>query len=653
MNCFSDKQILDAITSDMDDIIYIDNASDTYTVEKSDSKLKDILKEEGTTDYLFKALFFSKHEHYGEVIEGYYSFFDKSVFLRDKHKGTLAIHTRDDSFDYFFNILRINETQSILMLSSAESIAAEEKDGIEQLDTIKESYLFTMTIDLKKQVCINSYMPEFGLDERDFSVIPFPEWRKTISGMFSETDRLLFFRMTEPENIINTLEEKAEYHMDVQMKNLSGAWRWVRLSMRRVKNFSRENPKVVYTVTDLTEDMAQLLKQENIVKAVEEKNQKLVESDKKRMMFFSSLSHEIRTPINSILGMIEVIIRESSEENIRSYASDINDAGKILLSLVNDILDYSKIEAGKMDILPVEYNIEKLVASVSRLITPRTQEKALEFETIVDDDVPRVLFGDEIRISQILINLLSNSVKYTDKGKVTLRVKKGFSGSNKTGILFEVIDTGIGITEEEKEKLFDEFTRFDLEHNRNVEGTGLGLAIVKGLVNQMSGRINVTSAPGEGSTFAVMIPQKVVDEKGNDTGSVSSKTSTRERKNYSDKKILVVDDTKMNLKVFSALIAPYKAQVTCVESGQEAIEAVQKAKFDLIFLDHMMPQMDGIETLGHLRKIEGYEDTTIVSLTGNYSPTAKVEYQSMGFTDYLQKPVLPDVLNELLNTYLN
>lgn len=375
--------------------------------------------------------------------------------------------------------------------------------------------------------------------------------------------------------------------------------------------------------------------------------------------FLANMSHEIRTPINSILGMNEMIMREEQDETILGYSNDIRNAGKSLLSLVNDILDFSKIESGKMELVPVEYETENLLRSCYQLIIPRAKEKDLTLHMDYDASMPKSLFGDELRIRQIIINLLTNAVKYTDEGNITLKVEYTFIDDENVMLCISVKDTGKGISEENLNKLFTAFARVDEKKNRNIEGTGLGLNISREFVHMMGGEISVTSEYGKGSCFKVEIPQKVVNRQpiGQE---VRFDKSTEKIKVYEPSvvapwaKILVVDDVKMNLMVFRNLIKKTQIQVDTANSGAEALKKTKESKYDIIFLDHMMPEMDGIETLRNMKEMEENLnlDTPVIMLTANAIVGAKEEYIQEGFSDYLSKPLECEKLEAVIAQYL-
>ncbi len=392
--------------------------------------------------------------------------------------------------------------------------------------------------------------------------------------------------------------------------------------------------------------------------------------------FLSHMSHEIRTPINAVLGMDEMILRESTEPDILNYAEDIRSAGNNLLGIVNDVLDFSKIEAGKMSIIPVEYEVASLVNDLYNTVRIRADRKGLEVRLDIDPSVPSVIFGDETRIRQVITNLLTNAVKYTEEGSVTLSIKKVRENSPEDRdslalscpgeecpksfirIRAEVKDTGIGIRREDINKLFDEFIRMDERRNRAVEGTGLGLNITRELLDLMGSRLFVDSVYGEGSVFSFEILQGVV--RNEPVGNINGKLKSTSHQQYhvkftaEDANLLVVDDTKVNLDVIKNLLKNTKIKIDTAESGAEALELVRRNEYDVIFLDHLMPKMDGPETL---RKMMDMKDNLsskapVISLTANALSGARDQYLKAGFKDYLSKPVNPRELEDMLFKFI-
>ena len=383
-------------------------------------------------------------------------------------------------------------------------------------------------------------------------------------------------------------------------------------------------------------------------------------ANKSKSQFLSNMSHEIRTPINAILGMNEMILRESNDENILEYAENIRSAGNSLLGIVNDILDFSKIEAGKMDIIPVEYALSSLLNDLVNMVQKRAEDKNLEFHIEIDENLPCDLFGDEIRIKQIITNILTNAVKYTEKGGVTLKIFYKKVSDEEILLCVSVKDTGIGIKKEDIKKLFSAFERIEEKRNRTIEGTGLGMNITQKLLQMMNSSLKVESIYGEGSEFSFEIMQKVVNPQPignfaeNYRHSLSQHKKYKEKFTASDAKILVVDDTVMNLTVVKGLLKPTKIKIETAESGFECLKLVEIKKFDIIFLDHRMPGIDGIETLKRMKKLEKNlnKNTPIISLTANAVSGARKIYLDAGFQDYLTKPIDSAKLEDLIINYL-
>ena len=395
----------------------------------------------------------------------------------------------------------------------------------------------------------------------------------------------------------------------------------------------------------------------DIVRSNQEKKQALYESEAKAK-FLASMSHEIRTPINAVLGIDELIAKESTESNIKEYAEDIRVAGRSLLAIINDILDFSKIEAGRMNIVPMEYDLASVINDSCSMMRVKADEKELAFKTICDENLPSRLFGDEVRIRQILTNLLSNAIKYTHEGSVTLLMggKKDDSGH----YLLEIVvkDTGIGIKKENIPLLFDSFSRVDENTTHKIEGTGLGLSIVHNLVELMHGTIQVNSQYGKGSIFTVNIPQGIISDLpiGNLTNAYNNQhiSYTSDDLVAPDASILVVDDVPVNIKVFCGLLKDTMLQIDTATSGREALRKIRSNTYDIIFLDHMMPDLDGIETLKLINEMteSKKKHTPVIMLTANAILGAKEEYLQKGFDDYLSKPIQKDRLMKLIRQYL-
>ncbi|MCR4903731.1 MAG: response regulator [Butyrivibrio sp.] len=389
---------------------------------------------------------------------------------------------------------------------------------------------------------------------------------------------------------------------------------------------------------------------------IREAKEEAENANKAKSQFLAQMSHEIRTPINAVLGMDEMILRESSESEIRGYASDIYNAGQTLLSLINDILDSSKIESGKMEIVPVEYELASLLNDLVNMITPRAQAKDLKLKVQANPELPKSLFGDDVRIRQIITNILTNAVKYTMAGEVILKVD-GTRLGDTIQLHVEVEDTGIGIKPEDIPKLTSAYQRIEEGRNRKIEGTGLGLNITAQLLDMMGSRLEVTSTYGTGSKFFFDLNQKIV----NDAPMGKIEKTVRNLDKFGDSqeaftaeeaKVLVVDDNAMNRKVFRSLLKPIRIQISEAASGPEALTKVDFEHFDIIFMDHMMPGMDGVEAMKLIKEKDNCKDIPIYALTANAVTGARESYISMGFTGFISKPVMPQNLEAALKESL-
>ena len=373
--------------------------------------------------------------------------------------------------------------------------------------------------------------------------------------------------------------------------------------------------------------------------------------------FMTRMSHEMRTPINAILGMNMMILRESREENVLEYARDVNSAGNYLLAIVNEVLDLAKVTAGKIDIVLDDYDLMDMVRECYSLVRPRAKASRLSFEVDMSDVLPSKLRGDKERIIQVITNLLTNAVKYTPEGRVTLAID-GKIVEGKLLLIITVSDTGIGVAKENIPYLFDSFRRVGEFKNKKIEGTGLGLTITKQLVELMDGTISVESELGKGTSFTVMIPQEIrsVDPCGTFSMGPNGDRRVSDRHETFDiiGKILVVDDVAINLRVFTALLSNTDINVDTAISGSEAIDKIKRKKYDMIFIDHLMPGMDGIELKRVIDSLEDNlnKDTPIIMQTANAVVGAKEEYERLGFTDYIAKPIKEGELRKLIRKYI-
>lgn len=389
--------------------------------------------------------------------------------------------------------------------------------------------------------------------------------------------------------------------------------------------------------------------------SLEKERQRATLAGEAKTQFLAQMSHEIRTPINTIIGMNEMILRESENETIRGYAENIRNSSRLLMGLVNDVLDFSKIEAGKLDVAEARYSLKDMLAELSGEMRFRAEKKNLKLETQFASDLPLFVRGDELRIRQILLNLLSNAVKYTKEGQITFSVW----GEEKDGFCLcaSVKDTGIGIRKEDVTRLFDSFQRVEERKNRHIEGTGLGLAITKQLLDVMGGSIAVESEYGKGSCFTISVPQKIDEEADgkNEESAFASEHSTLKEKKLSapEASVLAVDDNAMNLAVIKALLKRTEMYVDTAMSGSECLELCKHKKYDLILMDHMMPEPDGIETLHLLRKEDGpNRETEVLVLTANAIAGMEEQYKREGFADYLSKPLVVEDLEAVLAKHL-
>lgn len=384
-------------------------------------------------------------------------------------------------------------------------------------------------------------------------------------------------------------------------------------------------------------------------------NIELQKKNKAKSEFIASVSHEIRTPVNGIIGMNEMILRESDQEIVKSYANDAKVSGRLLLDLINGILDLSKLEAGKMEIIPATYHTKDVIQKLATVINDKAIAKSLIFKCDIDKNIPASFYGDDIKLVQITLNLLTNAVKYTAEGTVTL--KMGYKIVNdKYYLLVAVKDTGRGLSKEEQEDLFVAFKRLDGNTTRSIEGTGLGLNLTANLLELMGSKLQIDSEVGKGSTFYFELEQKVVDENpmGDWESEEDNAEAVKQEFEAPDAKVLIVDDNKINRKTMSYLLKRTKMVVDLAESGYKCLELVKENKYDIIFLDHQMPEMNGIDTKILMDEIEDCpcKDTPIIAFTADATPESIKLYEEYGFTDHLIKPVDPKMLDHMLLEYL-
>ncbi|MGN0280489.1 MAG: response regulator [Lachnospiraceae bacterium] len=392
-----------------------------------------------------------------------------------------------------------------------------------------------------------------------------------------------------------------------------------------------------------------------LVKRNREREQAIY-ANQAKSTFLANMSHEIRTPINGILGMDELIIRECQDKELKEYAYQIQDSGQILLSLVNDILDFSKIESGKMEIILVEYRMCTMLNDLINMIKVRAEKKNLNLQLKIQETIPDGLYGDEVRIRQVITNLLTNAVKYTSKGQITLEMSGEYVGRDEIELQVRVEDTGKGIREEDKQKLFTAFERLEEKENRNIEGTGLGLALSQRILHNMGSKLEFESVYGKGSVFFFTIRQGVKDITPVGDFQKKYKQSLDKRKAYQasftapQARILAVDDNNVNLTVLTGLLRSTQMQIDTALSGAQCLKMVQEKSYDLILLDHLMPEMDGIEVLQKMREM-GLQ-LPVIALTANAISGAKENYLQAGFQDYLSKPLNAKELEDMVRKYL-
>lgn len=528
------------------------------------------------------------------------------------------------------------------------------KELNEQLSSLSNIYLSVYDIDL-----IENTFKEIQ-STRSMPVNLSAEDCKSASSMIEATMRQMVNKISLEDTLrfvnLATLNERLKDFdtVAIEYQNVEQNWRRVRfIASQRLKN------GIVSNVLWLIEDIDKEKKERD---ALINLSERAFAASEAKSSFLSNMSHEIRTPINAILGMNEIILRECNDSEIVSYAESIKTAGNTLLGIINDILDFSKIEAGKIEIIPVDYDLSSLINDLVNMIQIKADDKGLALSLDFDKNLPKMLHGDEVRIKQVITNILTNSVKYTEKGIVTFSIKSKRIAEEPDSVILMVTikDTGIGIKPEDMKKLFAEFERIEEERNRNVEGTGLGMAITKNLLYLMKSSLKVESIYGLGSKFSFELKQKVIDWAPLGDYEASYKAGLKDRKKYTEKftaptaRVLMVDDNQMNLMVFKNLLKQTKMKIDTAINGDEGLFLTQADKYDIIFLDHMMPDKDGIETLQELRAQKDNPNcqTIAVCLTANAVSGAREKYLAAGFDNYLTKPINPDKLEEMLLEYL-
>lgn len=639
--------------------IYLVNLeNELYEALYTRDEFINIIPEQGSFSDMYKSFFLASRYNKNIKSDSYDIFVTKDVFLKRNYRGEIEINIDGDLNKYDYHVVCVSEKNSVFIF--AENTKSVEADIMEKekINAIQEDYLFSMVIDLKKDLCLNSVTTEISSERQNYLELKYSNWRDMISNMFMEEDKEIFLQISSPEYVIERLTEEKQFKYDIQMMNMQGTFIWVRLMFRRMKKFDDENQVFMYSVQDINDDMTRLLKQTNIIAAVQKKNEQLTDINKAKSMFISNMSHEIRTPINAILGLDEMILRESREDNILEYANNIKSAGSMLLSVINDILDFSKIESGKMRIVPVEYSVESMISDICNIIKIKVQQKELNFKVDIAENIPKNVIGDEVRIKQIIINILTNAVKYTEKGGVHLAMRCEKIYEDEVELEVKVSDTGIGIKEEDVPMLFSDFERLDIVRNRNIEGTGLGISIVTRLLHQMGSRLDVKSKYGKGSTFSFKLRQKVVSWDNIGDYEKIRENHIRDFNNnpiiVSDSsRILAVDDNSVNIQVIECLLKRTRIKVDSVQSGMECLEKIKEQKYDIILLDYNMPVMNGEKTLKKIRSMGGeYENLPVIVLTADTTNDARERYMGMGFTNYIEKPIDGELLEKTIAHYI-
>ncbi len=466
---------------------------------------------------------------------------------------------------------------------------------------------------------------------------------REISRIFPEVD-WKNRRMVE-ERVFRFLEDHRDGFMT--LKNQYYQWK-----SGEILDDNRRRAGVLYRISDITEGH---LYTRQLISLKEEAER----ANAAKSIFLAHMSHEIRTPINAVLGMNEMILRESCSDTIKDYARNIQNAGKILLSIINDILDLSKIESGQMEIVEKDYHLGKMLIDIENMVTMRAEENSLALHIQANPMLPEALHGDEQRIKQCIINFLTNSLKYTREGQVTLQVDFTDKDKDTIDLRITVTDTGIGIEEDKLAILFEPFVRLDRSKNEHIEGTGLGLSITKKLIDRMEGCLSVESVYGRGSVFSFTLPQKVagpdlLGDYKEKLRRVAERKSAREEFTAPGARILAVDDNRVNITVARGLLRRLKVQFDSATSGQECLDKFAKNDYDIILLDHMMPVMDGVQTLHRMQETERFRQNApaVIAMTANAVIGAREKYLEEGFTDYLSKPIDHKSLEEMIRVYL-
>ncbi len=535
-------------------------------------------------------------------------------------------------------------------------------DIISEADVANDSYAFLVDRDMGMIVHPNDAY-DFSDEPKGIMDVPGAPYEKVVENIRNDSNETVYVKDYDGVTrgiAVAKMENTGWYvgiatNKDIILKDVSGLMRGFLIAA--VIAMAIGGISAVF-LTQVMEKMSRQ-QQEYEAQVLRLEKQAADEASKAKSRFLADMSHEIRTPINAILGMNEMVIRETRNSDILEYSKNIKQSGHNLLQLINSILDFSKIEDGKMDIVPVRYKVGPQLAYIVSIISERARGKSIDLEVDIDPGLPSELYGDDMRIGEVMVNLLTNAVKYTEKGTVKFTVKELEREDGNVHLYVEVKDTGIGIREEDMERLFESFERLDSERNRNIEGTGLGIPITTNLLALMGSELKVQSVYGEGSVFSFELWQKIENEKplGDYRTALSrddEPVTYRETFHAPEGRILVVDDTEINVRVVVSLLKSTGLSIDTALSGNEAIALAEKYSYDVILMDQRMPGMDGTETMKRIKeKKDGKNSKTpVICLTADVVKGAKETYMAEGFDDYLSKPVDGIELEKLLIKYL-
>jgi len=621
---------------------------------------KSYLTEEGTIGAAIASQITGNTEQYFDFSLGGHRY---TAYIVPVHGGWFSISAIATSDEYMpirimflvsviISVILLLTVVFILIRTGTKEILADRLNS--QLSSAADIYLSLSDIDLMNNTLIQiknfdpRFLTQFTPDESNVQ----ETFNRIMDSMPDTPTKQAAIDFVDLSTLEDRLAEKGSIVLEYQ----SHGYKWVRA--RFVESQRTPEGKLSHVLWMLEDIDAEKKDREKLI----DMSERAIAANEAKSSFLSNMSHEIRTPINAVLGMNEMVLRESSDPAVISYSESIRTAGNTLLGLINDILDFSKIEAGKMEIIPVDYDLATVFSDLVNMIQTRLDNKGLMLITDFDSKMPHLLYGDEVRIKQIITNILTNAAKYTEKGSVTFSATYEKIPDEPDCVMLKIAvkDTGIGIKQEDMAKLFSKFERIEEERNRTIEGTGLGMSITQSLLAMMGSRLEVSSVYGEGSVFAFSLKQNVIkwDELGNyeeaHRSSIASRKKYHEKFTAPDAHILVVDDTVMNLLVFTSLLKSTQVKIDTAESGDDGILLTLKNKYDIIFLDHMMPNKDGIETLKEIMASDSNpnRDTPVVCLTANAISGAREKYIEAGFTDYLTKPIESAKLEEMICGYL-